>query len=113
MSETDNHEVGDLNQRLAAVKPPFVASEYVGLPGDRILYVAHDPNTGVCCAGRESNDDAQYDAQGLRAAWWLGYAAAMEVIKSRATQCDNGMDFYWYSMEEAERAFAAAGVRRC
>jgi len=36
MSETDNHGVGDLNQRLAAVKPPFVAAEYVGLPGDRL-----------------------------------------------------------------------------
>ena len=109
MSETDNHEVGDLNQRLAAVKPPFVAAEYVGLPGDRILCVAHDPNTGICCAGRESFDESQYDAQGMRAAWWLGYATAMEVIKALASQC--AMDFYGYSMEEAERAFAAAGLR--
>ena len=76
--------------------------------GDRILFVAHDPHTGICCAGRESSDEAQYDAQGMRAAWWLGYAAAMEVIKARAAQCD--MDFYGYSMEEAERAFAAAGL---
>lgn len=109
MSETDNHEVEDLNQRLAAVKPPFVASEYVGLPGDRILFVAHDPHTGICCAGRESSDEAQYDAQGMRAAWWLGYAAAMEVIKARAAQCD--MDFYGYSTEEAERAFCSAGLK--
>ena len=108
MSQTDNHEVNNLNQRLAAVKPPFVASEYVGLPGDRILFVAHDPHTGICCAGRESSDEAQYDARGMRAAWWLGYAIAMEVIKARAAQCD--MDFYGYSMEEAERAFAAAGL---
>lgn len=109
MSETYNHEVEDLNQRLAAVKPPFVASEYVGLPGDRILFVAHDPHTGICCAGRESSDEAQYDAQGMRAAWWLGYAAAMEVIKARAAQCD--MDFYGYSTEEAERAFCSAGLK--
>lgn len=108
MSETDNHGVGDLNQRLAAVKPPFVAAEYVGLPGDRILFVAHDPNTGICCAGRESFDESQYDAQGMRAAWWLGYATAMEGIKARAAQCD--MDFYGYSIEEAERAFASAGL---
>jgi len=58
--------------------PPFVASEYVGLPGDRILFVAHDPHTGICCAGRESSDEAQYDAQGMRAAWRLGYATAMK-----------------------------------
>jgi hypothetical protein len=109
MSETDNHEDEDLNPRLADVRPPFVAVEYVGLPGDRIMYVAHDPNTGVCCVGRESSDDAQYDAQGMRAAWWLGYAAAMEVIKSRASQCD--MDVFGYSAEEAERAFAAAGIQ--
>ena len=108
MSETDNHKVENLNQRLAAVEPPFVASEYVGLPGDRILFVAHDPHTGISCAGRESSDEAQYDAQGMRAAWWLGYAAAMEVIKALAAQYD--MDFYGYSMEEAERAFAAAGL---
>ena len=108
MSETDNDEVENLNQRLAAVKPPFVASEYVGLPGDRILFVAHDPHTGICCSGRESSDEAQYDVRVMRAAWWIGYAAAMEVIKARAAQCD--MDFYGYSMEEAERAFAAAGL---
>lgn len=99
MSETDNHEVGDLNQRLAAVKPPFVASEYVGLPGDRILFVAHDPNTGICCAGRESSDEAQYDAQGMRAAWWLGYATAMEVIKALAA----------YEVDRSPRVLDAGG----
>lgn len=109
MSETDNHQDEDLNQRLAALKPPFVAREYVGLPGDRILFVAHDPRTGVCCCGREKHDEAESDAQGLRAAWWLGYAAAMEAIKARSAQCD--MDFYGYSMEEAERAFSAAGLK--
>ncbi len=108
MSETDNHEVENLNQRLAAAKPPFVASEYVGLPGDRILFVAHDPLTGICCCGRDTYEESKHDVQGMNAAWWLGYAAAMEVIKARAAQCD--MDFYGYSTEEAERAFAAAGL---
>lgn len=108
MPETDNHEVESLNQRLANAKPPFVASEYVGLPGDRILFVAHDPHTGICCAGRDRHEEANHDAKGMNAAWWLGYAAAMEVIKARAAQCD--MDFYGYSTEEAERAFAAAGL---
>jgi hypothetical protein len=109
MQETDNHEAEDLNQRLAAIEPPFVAREYVGLPGDRIRFVAHDPRTGICCCGREKHDEAESDAQGLRAAWWLGYAAAMEVIKARSAQCD--MDFCGYSAEEAERAFAAAGLK--
>lgn len=110
MLEANNHEVENLNQRLAAVKPPFVASEYVGLPGDRILFIAHDPNTGICCSGRQSIDEAQYDAQGMRAAWWLGYAAAMEVIKARAAQCNIGL--YRYSTEEADRAFCNAGLKR-
>ena len=108
MSDTDNHEGENLNQRLAAAKPPFVAHEYVGLPGDRILFVAHDPSTGICCGGRDKYEESKHDAQGMNAAWWLGYAAAMEVIKARAAQCD--MEFYGYSMEEAERAFAAAGL---
>ena len=68
------------------------AAEYVGLPGDRILFVAHDPSTGICCGGRDKYEDSKHDAQGMNAAWWLGYAAAMEVIKARAAQCD--MDFY-------------------
>lgn len=66
-----------------AASPPFVAAEYVGLPGDRILFVAHDPHTGICCAGRESSDEADYDAQGLRAAWRLGYATAMGAVMRR------------------------------
>lgn len=100
-------EIDDIREPDAV--PPFVASEYVGLPGDRILFIAHDPNTGICCCGRESGEEAQYDAQGMRAAWWLGYAAAMEHIKIRAAQCD--MDFYGYSREEADRAIANAGLK--
>jgi len=63
--------------------PRFVASEYVGLPGDRIMFVAGDAITGICCAGRESREDAEYDAQGMRAAWRLGYATAMKAAMTR------------------------------
>lgn len=52
---------------------PFIATDYVGLPGDRILHVATDPNTGIGCAGREDFETAKADARALNCAFWLGF----------------------------------------
>jgi hypothetical protein len=51
---------------------PFIASEYISLPGDRLMWIASDPRTGICCAGRESADLAESDARGMNAAYQLG-----------------------------------------
>ena len=57
---------------------PFLAANYIGLPGDRILFVAHDPHTGICCPGRDEFTHAEQDAQALNAAYTLGKNAGRE-----------------------------------
>mgnify|MGYP006921387973 CR=1 FL=1 len=54
-------------------KGPFIASEYVGLPGDRIMFVATDPSTGISCGGRDEHVTAKGDARALNAAFWIGF----------------------------------------
>ena len=51
---------------------PFIASEYISLPGDRLMWIATDPRTGICCAGRETMELAVADARGMNAAYQLG-----------------------------------------
>ena len=55
---------------------PFVVSEYVALPGDRVGFVATDPQTGICCPGRDDRALAEQDAEALNAAYASGFVAA-------------------------------------
>lgn len=55
---------------------PFIASEYVALPGDRVAFVATDPKTGICCPGRDDRALAEQDAEALNAAYASGIVAA-------------------------------------
>ena len=57
---------------------PFIASEYVALPGDRVAFVATDPKTGICCPGRDYRALAGFDALALNAAYTLGKNAGIE-----------------------------------
>lgn len=61
---------------------PFVVSEYVALPGDRIAFAAMDPATGIMCPGRDDRDQARADAQALNAAYQLGRRLAEEAVRS-------------------------------
>ena len=51
---------------------PFVVNEYMALPGDVRAFVAQEQMRGICCAGRESRELAEHDAQGLNAAFRFG-----------------------------------------
>lgn len=55
---------------------PFIVSEYVALPGDRVGFVATDPKTGICCPGRDDRSLADQDAEALNAAYASGIVAA-------------------------------------
>lgn len=62
---------------------PFMTGQYVVLPGDRVMYIGHDPRTGVMCPGRDLEFDACGDEMALNSAWYLGYAKAMEQVMLR------------------------------
>lgn len=51
---------------------PFIVQKYIGLPGDRVCWVAIHPETGTMCAGRDSESEAQNDRDGLNAAYQIG-----------------------------------------
>lgn len=51
---------------------PFVVNEYMALPGDVRAFIAQEQTRGICCAGRESRELAEQDAQGLNAAFRFG-----------------------------------------
>lgn len=51
---------------------PFVTTQYVSLPGDRLSFVAQCRMTGICCAGRESRELSQDDERALNAAFRWG-----------------------------------------
>ena len=51
---------------------PFVVNEYMALPGDVRAFIAQEQTRGICCAGRESRELAEHDAQGLNAAFRWG-----------------------------------------
>lgn len=61
---------------------PFVVSEYVALPGDRIAVAAMDPVTGIMCGGRDDRKLAEGDAQALNAAYQLGKRRAEEAARN-------------------------------
>jgi hypothetical protein len=91
---------------------PFVASEYVGLPGDRILHVATDPHTGIGCAGRDDYEHAAHDARALNAAYHMGRACALTRTLERAGfsaygPTDNEPDWTEWAREEIRAAWAA------
>ncbi len=54
---------------------PFIVSEYLALPGDRIAFVAMDPVTGIMCGGRDDRTLAEADVQALNAAYQRGKLA--------------------------------------
>lgn len=62
---------------------PFVVSEYVALPGDRIAFAAMDPATGIMCPGRDNRSLAECDAQALNAAYQL---ARRSLVATRVTR---------------------------
>lgn len=72
------HEVRsnlDLLAKHAAMEGwqgPFVVNEYMALPGDVRAFIAQEQTRGICCAGRESRELAEQDAQGLNAAFRFG-----------------------------------------
>lgn len=76
---TDNREAA---QPHSPWPGPFVVSEYVALPGDRIAVAAMDPATGIMCAGRDDRELARADAQALNAAYQLGRRMAEEAVRS-------------------------------
>lgn len=51
---------------------PFIVREMIGL-GDVRYWLAIDPTTGVCCAGRDQKILAEHDAQALNEAWEMGF----------------------------------------
>ena len=51
---------------------PFIVREMIGL-GDVRYWLAIDPQTGVCCPGREEKRLAEQDAQALNEAWEMGF----------------------------------------
>lgn len=51
---------------------PFVVNEYMALPGDVRAFIAQEQMRGICCAGRESRELAENDAQGLNVAFRWG-----------------------------------------
>lgn len=61
---------------------PFVVSEYVALPGDRIAFAAMDPATGIMCSGHFDREFARADAHALNAAYQLGRRTAEEAVRS-------------------------------
>ncbi len=61
---------------------PFVVSEYVALPGDRIAVAAMDPATGIMCSGHFDREFARADAHALNAAYQLGRRTAEEAVRS-------------------------------
>lgn len=98
----------DLSDRIV----PFVAAEYVGLPGDRIMHVATDPHTGIGCAGRDEYEHAAHDARALNAAYHMGRACAMQQAIERAGHSvygptDNEPDWLSWAREEIRAEWAA------
>lgn len=61
---------------------PFVVSEYVALPGDRIAVAAMDPASGIMCSGHFDREFARADAHALNAAYQLGRRTAEEAVRS-------------------------------
>ena len=51
---------------------PFVVQEQVGLPGDRIVFSAVDPSTGITTGAYAERERAESDAWAMNAAYWLG-----------------------------------------
>ena len=51
---------------------PFVVQEQVGLPGDRIVFSAVDPSTGITTGAYAERERAEGDARAMNAAYWLG-----------------------------------------
>lgn len=91
---------------------PFLATEYVGLPGDRILHVATDPHTGIGCAGRDDYEHAEHDARALNAAYHMGRACAIQRVIERAghsvyAATDGEPDWLSWAREEIRAAWAA------
>lgn len=60
-----------LGRAYAARGGPFVVRDRIAALG--AYYVATDPNTGLSAEGRCSRSAAEYDADALNAAWFLGY----------------------------------------
>jgi hypothetical protein len=51
---------------------PFVVQEHVGLPGDRIMFAAIDPATGITPGAHREREHAEHDAHALNAAYAKG-----------------------------------------
>lgn len=51
---------------------PFIVQKYIALPGDRVCWVAIHPETGIQCAGRDTEREARDDCAGLNAAYEIG-----------------------------------------
>lgn len=104
---------------------PFVASECLGI-GNRSMYVANEPGSGIGTAGRDTHELALHDARALNAAFWLGFmhgsdstaptGVVKELVSSARFVC-SGATSHEYMMrlsraiDAAEIATASAGGR--
>jgi hypothetical protein len=71
---------------------PFVVSEYVALPGDRVHFAAIDHATLITCAGRELRELAKQDADALNAAWRLGREYRERNLRPRVEELKAELD---------------------
>lgn len=51
---------------------PFTVQEQAGLPGDRVVFSAVDPSTGITTGAWDTRERAASDARALNAAYHLG-----------------------------------------
>src|SRR3990172_2941142 len=60
---------------------PFVVQEFAALPGDEVMFVATDPNTGIGSCATNRRESAEADARALNAAYRLGRASLRKLCE--------------------------------
>jgi hypothetical protein len=60
---------------------PFVVTEFAALPGDEVMFVATDPNTGIGTYATNRRELADGDAEALNAAYRLGRASLEKLCR--------------------------------